>query len=184
MTQKLYNVTKWTGLNAGQQLDFPSAKARHVKIEVNAPQDTRLDILDVATGEVRFLARIYGRDTLDFFVEGAFAILTDADDTFIYTAESERVHHVADAPESFVRVMEKRQRNPELERMMHMVQMNVNARLDAQKEEMDAVYARRERALQEQLEAARLSGGAGSEQGSADEAGSPDEPAAGASAAG
>lgn len=142
MTMKLFNLNKWTRLAAGQQLDLPGERPRKVVLEVNAGGEARLDYVD-PNGEVQFLAMVYGRETLEFIVSGKFSVITDTDDTFIYTADGISVHHVVEAPESFVRIMEKRARNPELERIAFQMNQNMHRRLEQQSDELNAMFERR-----------------------------------------
>lgn len=181
MAIRLYNVDKWTRLAAGEMVRFPGKRQRPVTVEVNAPGEARLDIVDAVTGETRFLAIVYGRQTLEF-TAGAFSIASDLDDTFIYTAEGEEVHHVNPAPESYTRIMEKRARNPELERIAHQITGNITRRLEAQLDERTAVMERRYAARAAQLEAEAAARRAESEPAPSDDADAPGDEAAGTDA--
>lgn len=172
MTQKLFNINKWTRLMAGNQLDLPGDRLRLVRLHVNTPAETHLSYIS-DDGEVLFLAAVYGRDTVEFMTDGRVSILTDTDDTFIYTADGEQVHQIVEAPESFTRIMEKRARNPELERIAALMNQNMSMRLQAQAAEYEGILERRFAAREALLKAEGAASGDAVEPDADAEAGRP-----------
>lgn len=126
---KLKNLDKWraildgevVSLGGGSQLD-----ARLIKLEVNAPYETRLYI---GTGDdQRFLAVVDGYDTVEFYEIGEVDI--HADGPFhLYTAEFEQLSVEIPDAESFTTIVERRHRNPELEYIAGKMQQNMERRL-------------------------------------------------------
>lgn len=130
--QRIRDISKWLIVHAGSKLEFPNEKPRHVRIEVNAPTEARIDYI-APDGEVKFLALVKGRDTVEFETEGAFALTCDAEELYVYSAEAEIVHSTIEAPESFTRIMQgRRVRNPELEALMHQMNRNFERQLEKQ----------------------------------------------------
>lgn len=129
---RIRDMSKWLRLNAGSKLDFPIEKPRPVRIEVNAPVETRLDYIS-PDGEVTFLALVKGRETVEFETIGAFALASDADELYVYSSEAEVVHSIVEAPESFTRIMQgRRTRNPEMEALIHQMNRNFERQLEKQ----------------------------------------------------
>lgn len=129
---RIRDLTKWLRLNGGSKLDFAAGKPRLIRLEVNAPTETRLDLID-EHGEVFFLALVKGRDTVEFETAGAFSLASDADEVYVYTAEAEIVHSIVEAPESFTRIMQgRRTRNPEMEALIHQMNRNFERQLEKQ----------------------------------------------------
>lgn len=179
--QRMFNVDRWLVIEPGQVLEYPSPRPRLVRIEVNSPDVANLYLLN-ADQEAFHLARICGRDTVEFVSPGAFS-LTAADGALsVYTVDGTSVAHTVDAPQSFTKIVERRKRSPELELIARMMNSNMERRLAQQAEELSAQYERRERERETRrdyereqretldaanraavLEAARLSGNAGAE---------------------
>lgn len=134
--QRLFNVTKWRRLCEGQAVPFPSERPRVVRLEVNAPRAVGLYILDVPSGEMVFLARCEGRDTVEFHVGGAFSLVADGE-VYLYTPQGETIHHVNEDPEIYTRITERRQRNPELDAIARAMNLNIERRLAAQRDEFN-----------------------------------------------
>lgn len=141
MTQKLYNLDRWVKLSAGQKLEFNLRRPRSVTVDVNAPTECQIMLID-DDGEVHFLALVKGRDRLEFEVKGSFALYVDEDDVFVYSFDSDAVHSVVEAPESFTRPMQRRHRNPELEAMMRQMQHNFTRQIEKQAAHYADIFSR------------------------------------------
>lgn len=163
MTQKLYNLDRWVRVEAGKVLPFTLSKPRSVTVEVNAPQETAVSLVD-PDGEVHFLALVKGRDRLEFEVRGAFGLVCDQGDVFIYSHDGDAVHSIVEAPESFTRIMTRRQRNPELEAMMATMQANFQRQLDKQAREYGSLIERVAAAAAAQPAPQGAASGSGEEQ--------------------
>lgn len=143
MVQKLYNLTKWGLIDGGKVLSFPSNKPRAVRLDVNAPSKVELSYIN-ADGEVFFLALVEGRDTIDFTTTGKFSVATSGD-CYVHTVDGEDVSYEVIDPIIFTRIVARRARSPELERLEQRMMMNINRRLEKQRGELEDYYSRRER---------------------------------------
>lgn len=140
--QNIYNVDKWFHLKQGARADFPSVKPRRIRLEVNSPDVTQLFLIN-DDGEPLFLARVVGRDLIEFHSTGKISLMSDGADCFIYSSDGASIAHVVDAPVSFTKIVERRQRNPELEQMMFQMNYNLNRRLELQREDFELVLRNR-----------------------------------------
>lgn len=136
--QRLFNITKWTHLESGESAAFPTDRARMVRLEINAPTVALLYLADPESGVMRFLARVTGRDTVEFFVGGPFSIVSDGE-CFIYTADGQSIHHESVDPVIFTRITERRSVPPEMAHMQRMMQINIERRLAAQRDEFNSL---------------------------------------------
>lgn len=123
----LKNLDKWQHLVGGEMISFSNPNPRMVRIEVNAPFETRLYVTQDA-GEPVFLALVTGLNGVSFGVNGAFTLYGDGDFS-VYSAEMESVaFHVLD-PVIFTEIANRRARNPELEYVTQKMQENMERRL-------------------------------------------------------
>lgn len=139
--QKLHNISKWTRMVEGGSLRFESVRPRMIRLEVNSPDSVRFYLLDMENETSTFLATTFGRETLEFFVGGPFVLTSDAE-AYVYTADGERAHHVAVDPVIFTRITERRTLPPEIRAIQEMMQINVERRLAAQRDEFNAILRR------------------------------------------
>lgn len=175
--QRIFDIKKWVRLEEGQVLSFDITKPRQVRVEVNSPGDSELYYID-ANGEVVFLALVRGRDVVEFISDGAFKLSVQGNDCMIYTPDGAKIAHIATDAETFTRIVERRARNPEFERMQYEMMLNINRRLELQKHELERSYRRREVARDKELAAAALSRGADDESAPDGDDGSSDSSAA------
>lgn len=139
--QRLFNVTKWRRLCEGQTITFPNARPRVVRIEVNAPRAVGLYLFDADTGEAVFLARVEARDTVEFTVGGNFSLVSDGE-VYLYTADGEVVHFESVDPVIFTRIVERRALNPEIVAIQRAMNINIERRLAAQRDEFNEAIRR------------------------------------------
>lgn len=166
--QKLFNLAKWRSLEEGEFVEFANPRPRNVRLEVNAAQETRLYISHAGDDDQTFLALIKGRDILEFASEGAFSIMADGGAVAFYTADGEDITVAPVDPLSYTRIVERRQRNPEIEHMMHMVQLNVEKRLAKQAADFELRLAAESRiARRDAAAAAAAAASAGADAGTA-----------------
>lgn len=173
MTQRLFDVNKWTLLEEGKVLRYPSAKPREVKLEVNAPGDSELSYVS-DSGEVKFLALVRGRDRVEFHTDGRFGLTVQGNDCYIYTVDGIDISTTILDPVIFTRIVERRARNPEFVAMELRMMQNIQRRLDSQKHELVGYYERRERYREQELANARLAADAPEQPGKDDRADTPD----------
>lgn len=154
--QRIFNVDKWVNLPQGSQVEFPSTRPRRIRLEVNAPGDCTLYVVQ-PDGDLVFLALVRGRDTVEFVTDGKVGLMADGADCWIYTADGDDVSSVIPDAQSFTRIMERRQRNPELERIAAEMRFNTERRLEKQADELSALFAKRMASVEAQLAASAAS---------------------------
>jgi len=141
--QRIDNLSKWRELAPGEVLEFDRKGHRKIKVEVNAPQETRLYV-EKPGGPVKFIALVKGRDTISFAIDGKYSLHCDAT-IWMHASEMETSHGPASA-DKFTKIMQRQPRNYEMELMQRRVMENVNKRLDAQAGEYEkALKAERQR---------------------------------------
>lgn len=133
---KLNNLSRWNLLPKGQVLTLPGEDVRLIRLNVNSPDRCRLYYVD-PDGVTSFLATVTGLDTVEFAVGGDVGITTGDDEVFFYTSETEPTYSVIENAEVFVSVMNRQARNPELEHMMFLQEVNLNRRLAAMADEIN-----------------------------------------------
>lgn len=140
--QRMFNLSKWRVVSEGELIRYERDHPRTVRFEVNAPNLVRLDLIEDGREPV-FLARVIGRDVIEFSADGSFDITVDGGECFFYTVEGDdwSVEPVDDR--TFTRIVERRSRNPELEHMMYMQQINMERRLEAQAAELERRFSAR-----------------------------------------
>lgn len=145
MVVRIHNVSKWACLAVGHGLSLNGQGVRKVRVEVNCPAPTRFDLLDASDTPV-FLAVVQGMETLEFAVESEQAKLvpTSEDEVWYFTNDGDNHANEAVQPESFVKIMNRRTRNPQLELIEWKAKANERRRdaaLEAERAEMRAYIA-------------------------------------------
>lgn len=140
--QRIFNISKWTRIPSGSALEFKGDRPRKVVLELNTPGTAIMSLIEGARSD--FLARVEGRDTVEFYVTGPFSVTSSGSDCYVYTADGSGVEIRSLDSESFAVIRERRPRNPELEYIAAMMAENVNRRLAQQAEELRRDFARRE----------------------------------------
>ena len=137
---------RWTLMKGPVVLN--TDKRRKIRFEVNgiggALGAAQLNVTCMKTGEEKLLATFDGRDTICFEVEGAVQITNPYEsecDIYWYCREAEQTHSVVPDAKPFTRLATRKERNPELERMMHAMMLNVNNRLERQEREHEKQIA-------------------------------------------
>lgn len=143
--QRLFNITKWKQAGDGTAINFGGTRPRRVRLDVNAPEPVNLFYND-PDGLVTFLARVVGRDVIEFQSYGEFAITIVGGDLWFHTEDGE--DHSFAIPDAVIltQVIERRPRNRELEMMNYMMNQNLERRLNAQRAELEQLWAKREAA--------------------------------------
>lgn len=140
--QRLHNINKWRHLVEGNAYSFANTRKRNVRLEVNAPLEVCLTVID-DQGESFFLALVKGRDTVEFVSTGKIAIAVEGGDIWLYTEDSDDISSVVIDPVKFTRIAERRQRNPELEFIAAQMNRNMQRNLEKQAFEIEQRFARR-----------------------------------------
>lgn len=183
--QRIFNVDQWTVIEPGQVLEYPLERPRLVRVEVNSTDAANLFLIN-QEGEAFHLARVCGRDTVEFVSPGAFSLSAADGAISVYSVDGTSGHRTVDAPQSFTTIVERRRRSPEIDAMMRMMNSNMERRLSQQANELAEQFERRERERQNRAAiaaAASVQRSAGAESPSAvhvaDPEGSATAPAAG-----
>lgn len=131
--QTIYNLDKWFRLDEGAKLLMKGGRARKVVLEVNSPAEAALYV-DVAGVDPIFLALVKGRDKVEFYAPGQedFHLMVEGCSVFLYTVDGIDISAVSDGSESFVRIIERKPRNRELELMQYEMRANMQRMLDKQ----------------------------------------------------
>lgn len=151
--QRVFNVDKWTLVEQGQSLAFSNIRPRNVRLDVNAPQETEIWYVCQNTGEALFLALVKGRDVLEFGCVGPFELTVKGGFVMVFTNDGDDISLAPTAEQAFVKVMERRRRNPELEHIAYVMEQNLNRRLEQQANELSQLFERRAAAAAEALRA-------------------------------
>ncbi|QIG66825.1 hypothetical protein [Rhizobium phage RHph_X94] len=136
----LKDIHQWQRLAAGEMFDFPSDRARPVKLEVNASAEVAIYIDLKGEEEPRLLALVKGRETLNFVVPGAFTIFHEGDavDVYFLTADGARVHRENMGADAYTKLHERRAVSPEFEYMRWQMEYNMKRRMDAMAAQFEA----------------------------------------------
>jgi len=121
--QKLNDLENWRQVEARQSINLPANKRRRVRLHFNSPEPVALYIADASGKADRFLARVCGLDTVEFYASGALAIIPDGVVQYC-TTEGEKTHIENAGKEAFTKIHERRARNHELELMAYMAREN------------------------------------------------------------
>lgn len=144
MTIQMMDLRKWQPLAEGEVARFHKENARTVRIDVNTTHPVLLYVAQ-KDEDAEFLCKVDGRDRVEFSVDGPFDLTADGGEVRFYTVDGadftmEKVDH-----DSFTRIVQRRERNPEMERMMYLMHQNTEKRIATTIHELEASYERRER---------------------------------------
>lgn len=162
--QRAFNVEKWFKVEADGIARFDKPEPRRVRIDVLAPEKTPVWYID-GNGELTPLGVVDGRDVLEFRAYGPFEITADKD-VWFYTIDGENLAFSIPDAVKLTKIMERRQRNPELERMMFLANQNTERRLRDMRNDMERLFNQRleaERAATVQSAAESANGGSAGE---------------------
>lgn len=141
---RVHNVTKWRRLGKGEELEIPPGEGpRRVRLELNAPAKTKVYLVREKEEPV-FLTVFEGYQVIEFSSPPELCRLqcVAPENVWFFTAEGDQIAVPRPATPSFVRVANRRARNPELEKMMYIMNQNVERRLAAQADEFAAALER------------------------------------------
>lgn len=124
---KLDSLSRWAHLKKGDVLTLHGGAQRRIRLEVNSPKRSSLYFVN-DDGETIFLAAPDRRDVVEFAAGGNVRLTTDDDDVFIYTSEREPTFTIIEDAVVFTKIAERSARNPDLEHMMYLQQINMDRR--------------------------------------------------------
>lgn len=138
MVVRIFDLGRWQQAAVGVPLVVGGGVSQQVRIEVNTPVATRFDV--VVGDRVVFLAVVEGLETLDFHCEGPAELVASTDEPWFYAINGDGVG-VPDDGRAFVKLMQRKVRNPELELMMYKLEQNAKRREAKQADEIAALRA-------------------------------------------
>jgi len=153
--KKVGDLSLFQPIAAGTLAMFPAIRARNVRLSVNTPGNVALHVVPLTDdGEIdedvvpMFLATADGLEEIEFYAHGPFAIQADGD-FGLKTLDGQPVHVEFPDEATFTRIAERRPRNPEIERLQHMLMQNQERRMGGLYEEIrlerEALARERER---------------------------------------
>lgn len=142
MVVRIHNVTKWRQLDAGSALKLVGQAGRKVRIEVNCEAPTSFKLVEDDDRPV-FLAVVQGLEVLEFGVSADVADLVASSDGDVWYFTNDGDTHAVEAvqPESFVKIMNRRTRNPQLELIEWRAKQNERRRDAALEDERSQLRA-------------------------------------------
>lgn len=132
---KLDCLSRWMHLKKGDILTLPGDAQRRIRLQVNSPKRSSLFIVN-DDGELVFLAAPDGRDVVEFASGGDVRITTEESHVYVYTAENEPTFTIIPDAEIFTKIAERSARNPDLEHMMYLQQINMDRRFAQMQNDM------------------------------------------------
>lgn len=145
--QRIQNVKDWLCVEDGKAFNLSGVANRRVRLDVNAPFEARLWLSD-GDGVTYFLAAVLGRDVIEFHAEfETCSITAEGSDVYIQTVDGQDLSIAVPDAVSMTKLIERRPRNHEMELMMFHQNQNLERRLAAQRDELAALWDRREAAL-------------------------------------
>ena len=144
--QRIQNIADWQKVEDGKVLNMFGGATRRVRLDVNAPDAVRLWFVD-GNGETTFLARVCGRDVLEFVAcQEDFSIISEGGECWFQSVDGENLAFSIPDAVTMTKLIERRPRNHEMELMMFMQNQNLERRLAQQAAELEALWRRREAA--------------------------------------
>lgn len=143
MAIKLGNITDWQKLDGEKLLVLEgSDRPRKVRIEVNCAGPTCFVL--VREGQPHFpLGTVVGHDVIEFWHVGEAKVGARGEggtlDAWFHSADGQKTHAELPGAVTFTEPHTRRARNPELERMQYLAEINMNRRL----QRMQAEFERR-----------------------------------------
>lgn len=142
--QRIQNIADWQKVEDGKALNMLGGVTRRVRLDVNAPDAVRLWFVD-GDGQMTFLARVVGRDVLEFVAgQQDFAIIAEGGECWFQSVDGENLAFSIPDAVTMTKLIERRPRNHEMELMMYMQNQNLERRLAQQANELEALWNRRE----------------------------------------
>lgn len=144
MGYDLANLDKWKAIGSG--IRFPGTEPRNCRIEFLADEETKIFVKH--DGHAHFLGLVRGYEVIRFAVTGPYEVhQAKGGGALLWTPEltTAGAVEIPDAV-SFTKLMTRKQRNPEMELMMHTMQVNMERRLRQVARDMGLADAARRQA--------------------------------------
>ncbi len=130
--QRVLSIYDWQKLPKNERAVFQSdvIGQRLVRLRVNAPNRVAVylnlpDLVDPV-----FVATVHGLDEIQFYVEGDYKLSAIGGELWFDTLDGTRPDVEPVEPDSFTSIVERRQRNPELELLERKMHENMERRMN------------------------------------------------------
>lgn len=141
--QRMQNIRDWVLIEDGKAFNLTGMANRRVRLDVNAPYEARLWLSD-GDGVTYFLASVLGRDVIEFHADfETCSITAEGSDVYVQTVDGVDLSIAIPDAVTMTKLIERRPRNHEIELMMFMQNQNLERRLAAQRDELEALWSRR-----------------------------------------
>lgn len=144
--QRVHNVDKWQEVPEGNTVNFGKKEPRRVRLDLNAPNPVTL-FHSTGDGEVTFVGRVVGRDVIELFTNGEFALTAEGGPIWLFTIDGEDVSFEESTAPILTKIAERRPRNPEFELMQYHANRNMELRMEQMRQELDRAWDKRISAL-------------------------------------
>lgn len=132
MSYDLTDLEKWVVVPKGGGIWFSGSNPRQVRVEVLADQPTRLYVEHEHEGKpvTHFIGIVCGYEVIKFQMSSPFRLTADGVGAKVWSPEMLSAGAI-ELPEavSFTTMMQRRERNPIVEQMMHKMQQNMERRI-------------------------------------------------------
>lgn len=141
--QRIKRFNRYVSLQANKPLTLGCGKMRTVRMDFLAPEETKVFAKggDGGAKAWQFIAIVKGNETVEIGWHGPLMIKAESP-VSIYSSEMEKTEITIENPEIFTRVLNRRKRNPEMERMMFEMQRNIENRVATQLGEIERRYGK------------------------------------------
>lgn len=141
MPYDLTDLAKWAQVPAEAGIRFLTTDPRQVRLEVLSEGPTALFVEPtVSTGKAPkyFIGVFVGYDVVKFQIDGPFRLTASGPGCKVWTPEIENAG-AREIPEavSFTTMMTRRERNPQLELMMHKMSQNMERRIKVLEKDLE-----------------------------------------------
>lgn len=117
MAIKIGDVHRWRQMPVA--LSFPDPRVKRIRIEFNTSMPTVIHVNDVIRNKATFVGLVNGNDFVEFTCEGPVEVLaTSEGEVWFYTRDGDDEGVELHDENSFTKMMRRRTRNPELERIL------------------------------------------------------------------
>ncbi len=129
--QRVLSIYDWQKLPKNERAIFQSdvIGQRLVRLRVNAPQRVALYLTLPDLVDPVFVATVQGLDEIQFYVDGDYKLSAIGGELWFDTLDGTRPDVEPVEPDSFTSIVERRQRNPELELLERKMHENIERRM-------------------------------------------------------
>lgn len=150
----LKELSKWVTLT-DSGIKFPETEPRKIRLEVLAENSVKLYVED-GKAKAAYIGTFEGYDVVQFNVMGEARLQADGPGCKIWSPEFRGQSFELPDAVSFTRTMTRRQRNPEMEKLAHQMQLNMERRLAQVQKDVTLRISEERRAINEERERERL----------------------------